>query len=289
MNIPTIGGARGIFEIFVPGLFLLLNFGIVAYLLPFIDQRTREMVTTVTANSILGLIVAVCFGYLIGILLRLLKTDHIDKLSSAWLKAFDKKSLEDERSREPKDKNRTFAWLKRIFNKSTRQSTKPVYKSSVTDEFPYIVWLGEVAKWYLPPEALTFYKKVWAPRDRGSNKRNKQFFNFCKVVVTSYDEKAANEIYAAEALTRYIAGMFYALMAASFLIIVTFVIVGLESEQWMTGLLFMLLPYAFAMLIIIQRFRKIRIREVEVVFAASFKNRKAFEGQDREDEKQVSE
>lgn len=34
MNIPTIGGAQGIFEIFVPGMFLLLNLAVVVYLFP---------------------------------------------------------------------------------------------------------------------------------------------------------------------------------------------------------------------------------------------------------------
>jgi hypothetical protein len=281
MNIPTIGGPRGIFEIFVPGVFLFLNFGLFSYLLPFVDQKTRDMVSEITNNSVLELVIAICFGYLIGILLRLLKTDQIDKLSSGWLMVFDKNARIAATQNKTKEKGKFIEWLKHIFNKGTPQDKKLKYKLYAIEEFPYIGWLEYVSKEYLPPEAAEFYKSVWAPRKRG-NKQNKQFFNFCKLVVTSKDEKAASEIYAAEALTRYIAGMFYALMTASLIIALTFVFVGLESGHWMTGLLLIMLAYAIAMIIIVQRFRKMRIREVEVIFATSYKNRDLFERHDYE-------
>jgi len=252
MNIPTIGGTRGIFEIFVPGVFLLLNIGAFVFSLPFLDDQTKDMLASLASNSILDLVVSVCFGYLTGILLRLLKTDILDKLSAWWLRTFDKNA------REKTSKNR-----------------KPVYRLSVTEGFPYIGWIGQVASGYLPPEALHFYEKVWAKRKRESN-QNKQFFNFCKIVVSSNDENAANEIYAAEALTRYIAGMFYALLFASVLII-SAIIMRLFVGEWAIGLFVLLMVYLFAMIIIVQRFRKMRIREVEVVFAISYKNRALFE------------
>jgi hypothetical protein len=280
MNIPTIGGTRGIFEIFVPGVFLLLNFGISVYLLPIFDQRTRDMISAILDNPILDLIIAICFGYLIGILLRLLKTDYVDKLSSRWLIVFDKNA----RKKEMIGRKSFFAWLKRTFSRIPQQSRKPDYKLYATEEFPYIGWLEHVVQEYLSTEALEFYKNVWGARNRGSNKQNKQFFNFCKIVVSSYDERAANEIYAAEALTRYIAGMFYALMAASLINLFTFVYVGLDTGQWMTGLLFIVLTYLVAIFIIVPRFRKMRIREVEVVFATSFKNRQNFEEHNENEE-----
>jgi len=252
MNIPTIGGTRGIFEIFVPGVFLLLNISAFVFSLPFLDDQTKDMLASLASNSILDLVVSVCFGYLTGILLRLLKTDILDKLSAWWLRTFDKNA------REKTSKNR-----------------KPVYRLSVTEGFPYIGWIGQVASGYLPPEALHFYEKVWAKRKRESN-QNKQFFNFCKIVVSSNDENAANEIYAAEALTRYIAGMFYALLFASVLII-SAIIMRLFVGEWAIGLFVLLMVYLFAMIIIVQRFRKMRIREVEVVFAISYKNRALFE------------
>jgi hypothetical protein len=251
MNIPTIGGTRGIFEIFVPGVFLLLNIGAVLFSIPTLDDHTRNMVASLASNSVLDIIVSICFGYLIGILLRLLKMDVLDNLSAKWLKTFDEK-----------------------VRVRTEDGGK-AYRLSVTEGFPYLGWIGEVAAGYLPPDALHFYNKIWAKRKRDSN-QNKQFFNFCKLVVSCQDKNASDEIYAVEALTRYIAGMFYALLLASILIVVTIVMHVLMGE-WVIGFFLLLGAYLLAILIIVQRFRKIRIKEVETIFAASYKNRELFE------------
>ncbi|GAI26286.1 unnamed protein product, partial [marine sediment metagenome] len=53
MNIPTIGGARGIFEIFVPGVFLLLNLAVAVFLLPFIDEDTKNFFLDYASNPVL--------------------------------------------------------------------------------------------------------------------------------------------------------------------------------------------------------------------------------------------
>ncbi len=253
MNIPTIGGTRGIFEIFVPGVFLLLNIGAMIYSLPILDDHTRNLVSSLATNTVLDLVVFVCFGYLIGIILRLLKTDIVDKLSAWWLRTFDKNA-------------RAKTWSKK----------KPAYRQFATEGFPYVRWIGEVASDYLPPEACHFYDNVWKGRIRDSN-QNKQFFNFCKLVVSSNDVNTANEIYAAEALTRYIAGMFYALLFASILIVSTILLRFAFLGEWTVGLFILLVAYLLAIIIIVQRFRKIRIKEVESVFATSYKNRDLFE------------
>ncbi|MBK9928068.1 MAG: hypothetical protein IPP66_22590 [Anaerolineales bacterium] len=252
MNIPTIGGTRGIFEIFVPGVFLLLNIGAVLFSIPTLDDHTKNMLASLASNSVLDVIVSICFGYLIGILLRLLKTDALDKLSAWWLRTFDKNARE-----------------------KNHQAGKPTYRLFATEGFPYIGWVGEVAAGYLPPEAFHFYNQVWAKRKRDSN-QNKQFFNFCKLVVSSNDEHVSDEIYAVEALTRYIAGMFYALLLASIMIIVT-IALHIAIGEWVIGFFILLAAYLLAIIIIVQRFRKIRIKEVEAVFAASYKNRELFE------------
>jgi hypothetical protein len=252
MNIPTIGGTRGIFEIFVPGVFLLLNISAVLFSLPTLDDHTKNLLASLASNSVLDVIVSICFGYLIGILLRLLKTDMLDKFSAWWLRTFDRNA--------------------RVKNP---QAGKPAYRLSATEGFPYIGWIGEVAAGYLPAEALSFYNKVWAKRKRDSN-QNKQFFNFCKIVVSSNDEHVSDEIYAVEALTRYIAGMFYALLLASLLIVVT-IVIHVAIGDWVIGFFILLAAYLLALIIIVQRFRKIRIKEVEAVFAASYMNRDLFD------------
>ena len=246
MNIPGIGGTRGIFEIFVPGVFLLLNIGAMLFSLPFLDDHTKELITSLASNSVLDVVVSICFGYLIGILLRLLRTDTLDKFSAWWLRAFDKKA------------------------RAKTSDGRKAYRLSATEGFPYIGWIGEVAAGYLPPEALHFYEKIWAKRQRESN-QNKQFFNFSKLVVSCSDENAA------ESFTRYIAGMFYALLFASILIVLTIILRYIFLGELLIGFVALLVAYLLAILIIVQRFRKMRIREVEVVFAASYKNRELFD------------
>ena len=251
MNIPAIGGTRGIFEIFVPGVFLLLNIGAVIYISPFVDEDTRSMIMSAVSNPISGLIIAIAFGYLIGVLLRLLRVDIPDNLSAAWL---------------------------RRFSKNARQGESE-YRLFATESFPYIGWLDEVSQQYLPAQASQFYKKVWAKRKKSG--QNKQFINFCKILIASNDERAANEIYAAEALTRYIAGMFYALSFAFVLILGVVIFDATLTGQVAGGLIAILLVYLWAVVVIIQNFRRIRIKEVEAIFAASFRNRTFFEKEEK--------
>jgi hypothetical protein len=49
-KIPTIGGARGIFEIFVPGIFLLLNIVATLYEFPFVEDESRARIVTISKN-----------------------------------------------------------------------------------------------------------------------------------------------------------------------------------------------------------------------------------------------
>jgi hypothetical protein len=245
MNIPTIGGARGIFEIFVPGIFLLLNLGLVAYLLPFSDDETRRLIASGASNPVLSLIIAVSFGYLIGIVLRLFRPEVPDRLSAGWVGRFAREERESE----------TRLWA--------------------TEEFPYIGWIGEICRLYLPPETVRFYDKIW--RRRRLEGQNKQFFNFVKVMISSSDERAAAEVYAAEALSRYISGMFYALSCAFLLVLATILSNSFISGEVLEGLILILVVYLLAIVGILARFRFIRIKEAETVFAASFKNKAIFE------------
>ncbi|HDN64854.1 MAG TPA: hypothetical protein ENF23_00930 [Methanosarcinales archaeon] len=81
MNIPAIGGTRGVFEIFVPGAFLLLNLAAVVYLLPFIDEDTKRFISGCGSNPALSLVILLCFGYLIEVILRLFRAETVDENS----------------------------------------------------------------------------------------------------------------------------------------------------------------------------------------------------------------
>lgn len=248
MNIPTIGGARGLFEIFVPGMFLLLNLGLVIYSLPFVDDETRDFILASVSNPVLIIVFAVGFGYLIGVLLRMFRTDRPDRWSAWWLRTFDR---------------------------NARQG-KEEYRLYACDRFPYIEWLGADCQKCLPCEAQEFYENVWRRHQR-PGKQNKQFFNFCKALINSHDEQAANEIRAAESLSRYVAIMFHALTIAFPFLFVTVILRYIVFRQILAGLVAILVGYGWAMIGILTHFRFIRMKEVETVFAASFANRSIFE------------
>jgi hypothetical protein len=240
MNVPTIGGARGIFEIFVPGLFLLLNLVGATYLLPFLDQDTKHFIEVTATNPGLSLMIVVSFGYLLGVLLRLGPTGPPDRLSGFWLGHVGDKSDEVERN-------------------ALRQT-----------RFPYIGWMCETSGKRVPAEVAAFYRATWGIAGLATSKT---FFNFMKVMLS--DESAKGEIYAAEALTRYISGMFYALLV-SFGALGGALICLIHSGKGMWGIVVILAAYLFAGLVILRRFRTIRVKEVEAVFAASYRNRRRF-------------
>jgi len=248
MNIPTIGGARGIFEVFVPGLFLILNVGLVVYLLPWVDNETKDFILASASNPVLLLVIGVGFGYLTGVLLRMLRTDLPERWATWWLQTFDR---------------------------GARQENGE-YKLYACDRFPYIDWLGEECQEYLPSEAQEFYENAWANYKR-PGRQNKQFFNFCKIMINSNDERAANEIQAAESLSRYVGYMFHALAIAFPLMFFAVVSRYIVFRQITAGPLIVLIAYCWAMTGILRRFRFIRFKEVETVFAASFANRSIFE------------
>jgi hypothetical protein len=241
-KIPAVGGARGLFEIFVPGLFLLLNLVGTVYFLPFTDDVTKRQISAFRDAPTLALLVGIPFGYLAGVVLRLFRTDMSDRASAAFLRLYDRNAKGGER-----DNNR-YAY----------------------EGFPYSRWFSYLTEHRLPQAAHDFYKSVWLGCP------SKQFLNFCKIVVSSSDPAAAAEIYSAESLSRYVSGMFYAL-AISFVLLSTLLTARLSAGVEVgIALPVLTAAYGAGLLAILANFRFIRIKEVETIFAACFKNRDLF-------------
>ncbi len=230
-EVPSVGGTRGIFDIFVPGAFLFLNITGIVYLWPTTGGDTKQLITAVASQAIPGLAVLVCFGYLLGILLRLLKTRAPDRWSGY------------------------FGWLiSKIKFKDGR---------AYLEEFPYFEHIKEVATNKLPGDAKEFYCEFWGKREAAGNR---EFFNYCKTIINAVDKRSALEVYAAEALTRYVASMFYALLISLILVLTAALVIPARE-------LFVLASaYLLAIVIILRHLRFIRIKEVETVFVATLQN-----------------
>lgn len=251
-NVPAIGGAKGIFEILVPGVFVLVNIVTAVYVFPWGGREARAAIQAVGANSMLSFVVLICLGYLLGVLLRLTRADRADEWSAAWIRRF----------------------------RRTAKNVEGRYRAFAIEPFPYISWLREMAEEYMPPSVVRYYESEWAHQKRRGP--NKQFFNLCKIAVISSAEPASSaltaEILAAEALTRYGACMIYALALALGIAIAS-AVACLMALQWAAvGWLLLGGAYALALVLLLKNFRFVRIKEVETIFGASFVKRIRIEG-----------
>jgi hypothetical protein len=249
VNVPSVGGPRGIFEIFAPGLFLLLNIVGGIYLVPFTDEATKKQLASVAASPALAVFVVVSFGYLAGVVLRILRSEVPDRASKKFLQLYDGNARGGEREDSETDIGNSYAYA----------------------DFPYHRWLETVVRRRFPQDVNAFFTAVW------KGKSSKQFLNFCKVVLSVSDPLAAVEIYAAESLSRYISGMFYALGTA--LLIAAVVTCSRIAVGARLGAAVPVAAgaYIVGLIAILANFRFIRIKEVETIFAAAFKNRHLFE------------
>jgi hypothetical protein len=247
MTVPAIGAARGLFEIFIPGVFLIANITLATFFSPWADDETQRLIIKVSASPMLVLLVAVTFGYLAGVLLRLYRCELADDWSAWWLRHFDR---------------------------GARLATRCTFRLYATESFPYIGWLSEVCREKFPDTAAAFYDTVWAPRLRKEG--NRAYFNFCKGIVSSEDPHAAVEIYAAEALSRYLAGMLYALLPSFVLLLFTAVSRHATEQDIVFLLPLLVIMYVLAIIGVLQHYRFVRIKEVQLVFAMCYRNRKVF-------------
>jgi hypothetical protein len=185
-----------------------------------------------------GPIVTVVFGYLFGIILRLLMTKWADRCSAAWI---------------------TKVGGDEVFGKGN---------------FPYTETLREQCSVALDADQCNFYNEKWAP---GPKKHNVLRFDFIKTVVATTDPSASAEIAAAEALSRFVSGMFYGLLVSTTLIVAVVAAILIQQQKVHSGLVCLTIIYLGAIWAILSNFRYLRMYEVEKVFALAYKNRHLFE------------
>ena len=246
MNLP-VSNFRGFFEILMPGLFLVLNVILSSIILgssiaPELIPAIKSSIKYLSNPAIILLLIVI--GYLFGVVLRLLKTTNIDTYSKDYI---------------------------------SRLKPKKRDSSYLTEDFFYGKWMEEKIRDRLPKEAALFYEKNWGDKDKKNAQANTTFFNFCKTIITKHDPQSGNEIFAAEALSRFVAGSFYALII-SFLLMLLNAICVYKLFSLRAGLLPLIIAFGYAYLIhvILAQFRFLRCKEVDTVFNACFANREHF-------------
>lgn len=266
-SIPIIGDVAHVFEILVPGMFLLLNFMGVIYFSSDISGIKDELLKLFTTDPVLSFLLVISFSYLLGIMLRMLRCKNSDACSGKFL------LFREERKRKKEDK------LSK--SHSLESKAKPDQLLLFKYSFPYSVYLGSICEKNYVTEAFDFYKKVWSPE----NRRNANFFNFCKTMVVSEDAQAGIEIQYAESLSRYISSMFYAIVFSIVVGVVTLFVTIFSGHNIGTIILLILfiIGYLCFVVVILLNYRLIRMKEVSIVFIASYKNRHLFEQARRSD------
>lgn len=247
MEFSAIGSLRGVFEILIPGIFMLLNLVMIVLTMPFLDDETKNFINGIASNQALGLLIIIVFGYLIGAILRMVRVGQADTWSGRWLRYVPPRARE-------------------------KDGISSLY---ATEGFPYIETIGIRYRQTLPPDVVDFYDKVWAPR-MIEGYYNRQFFNFCKSIAISVGGKYVNEIYAAEALTRYAAETLYGLVVLFVMMSITVVLRIVAFGTVSIGLVLISIAYMVAIVIILRNFRFIRIKEVQIIFAATYMYRELF-------------
>jgi hypothetical protein len=243
MEVPKVGSTQGIFEIFVPGLFLLLNLCGSLYLCSWLNDDVSKIFIKIFKNAGLLIIIVIPFGYFAGVILRLFKTRMVDTWSGK------------------------FSWF--IFGK---RKLPAHLKEHFTEPFPYFKYMSYICdRKMLPDEASKFNTEVWQMRNQVSYTRgNREFFNYCKVQLHGDSDKSFDDIFSSEALSRYISSMFYALCMSILMVAIVAVSHFLSGVFYIS--IFVIALYLIGIYAILRNFRFLRMKEVETVFAATLKH-----------------
>jgi hypothetical protein len=258
-----IGEIRGFFETFLPGLFLLFHIALLACCtLP--TTSGEKFIRIVSDNVPVLTVIGLPAGYIVGLALRLVRTNPADSLSK-WLFPL----LPDGR---------------RLLSMAEEWWSNPelpfqLHKPVREERFPYTaLMMARIAK-HLPSEAREFYETRWANKEPTENEKPKLRvdlfrFGFLKTLTFSVDQNAAKEMYAIEMMVRHAANICYALIFSALALGVA----GFQRAPIEAGLQPLMLSLAggeaFVLIfVLLPNLRLLRILEVEIVFTYCFRNR----------------
>lgn len=159
------------------------------------------------------------------------------------------------------------------------------------DKFPYHAWLHKVWRPHGFCGVLDFFQDHYKTTMWSKGRTSRiSFFNYCKLVVIGGGGALADEVVKAEGLTRFFAGTVIALRISAGLLVASLIaqllsVIALAlvpqrgsglalRVQWTSQSLYLALTLVFVFVLvwirrkILERFRYIRLREVETVYHA---------------------
>ena len=222
-------GLRSLMGVLLPGALLVLVLIYVVFSGAFAVGLHMQSSILDRWSSLIALFLV---SYLVGSLMRLNSADNVDE---KWAQYSQKKLRGTGKSQEEFRKELDEKWeaLKADPEAVERPDENSVEAIWQTDEFPYPVWQFYKLRLYHPEEAYRFF---WSYRScmrsyEGAGKIGKEFFNYCKAVIyhssRQLGDALALEVQTAEALVRFYAGTYYALVVGKWMLPVLLVWQGL--------------------------------------------------------------
>ncbi len=236
-------GIIDLFGILTPGVFLLGNIILILYGIGIF----AELLMGILRDPFLAIVVIFFVGYLLGSILRLFPPKRVDSLVSLYLLKIKK-----------------YRWAKDNF---------PYYRTLLVERYKsYNNVLSKVADFILEESGMEKIKDY-------SQKEDKSFFNYCKLLIRENSSPLSAEIYRMEALVRLLSGVFLSscigLCGFVVVLILNFTsFIATPTDEFIYTYLILSVLYLTILLAILKRFRFIRFTEVMTVWVSFYLVRK---------------
>lgn len=285
-------GLRNIIGITFPGAILIIAALYVLISFCYLLNIPLEFLNILTSQQLILFVILFVISYIIGSILRLESADNLDDKSSEYM-------IEEYFNEPPGDftsKEKLYEIRKKLLNGNNFISVPPFFDKWIwrVEKFPYTLWELRKFKIYHPPEVSNFFKSYESCFGIGSKvhdtgRKGKEFFNYCKMVIThsckDLGDSLKEEVYLAEAMTRFYAGTYVAANISFYFILVLSVALFLSLALEYFGIidpvqyyathnfifsLFLVTLFTLVNKNIAKRFRKLRLKEVDTVYDAFY-------------------
>ncbi len=263
----AIAEVRGFFETFMPGFFLLLHILLLVYCVAPPNTPAAGFLKWLSNNvAAAASAIGLPAGYVVGLALRLGRTSFADKISG-WLVLLLPSGWKLIASAEDCWANEA---VPQIF-----ELERPI-RGRHAERIPYPAFMMARVAQSLSTQALDFYQTRWLKEGKDETRRvvkmNLFRFNFFKTLLSSVDERAAKDLFAAEMMVRHVAHLCYALFFSALILSMSAII---SRHELATVLWWIFGGELFLLIGLLLNLRLLRIGEVELVFSHCFRNRLA--------------
>ncbi len=264
MNVPSINGPRGLFHVFFPGVFFVLNLALLLVRTIPTGKAYEENTLQLFSSGTLVAAVIITVGYLSGAVFRLLRAGRADRCSIRILVYLLKGDEREEYDKSPSKIEENKKDNTRDWDDRTQDPKIHGYLQS----FPYENWLCTNVAENLGPKVQEYvrihWSRKWVPQI------DLCFVNHWKTIIALKHPELHAVLDAEEGLVRFVANMFYALCASSVLLVVSWGIAIYECAPYLATEPVLLFSYLTAIVVILLNFRKLRAKEAELFLSSCY-------------------